>query len=383
MDHDANDFAGDFPILDQFIFMNHAGVAPISRPAGEALRSYAQQAESAAYCDAHWYRRAKVVKQASAALINAAGPDEIAFVPNTSTGLNLVARGLDWREGDNVVITDVEYPANRYPWEDLRRWGVRIIEVPQLPDGRIDEEDVVEAITDRTRVVSISHVQYASGHRIDLRPVSTMVHKAHGYLCVDAIQSVGALPVDVQEMGIDFLSADGHKWLLSPEGCGIFYCRQDLVDALHPAIVGWMNMVDAMDFGNYRFQFRPDAGRFEPGTYNIPGILAMGASIDLLLKVGIETVWSRIESLTARLCDGLKARDYRVHSPRATESERSGIVVFEPPHSKKRSTPPLDQIVADLQQNRIVIVVREGRLRASPHFYNTPAQIDALVDALP
>ena len=383
MDHDTNDFSVDFPILDRFIFMNHAGVAPISRPAGEALRWYAEQAESAAYCGAHWYERAEAVKRASAALINAAGPDEIAFVPNTSTGLNLVARGLDWREGDNVVITDVEYPANRYPWQDLRRWGVRIIEVPQLPDGRIDEEDVVDAITDRTRLVSISHVQYASGHRIDLRPISQMVHKARGYLCVDAIQSVGALPVDVQDMGIDFLSADGHKWLLSPEGCGIFYCQRDLIDALHPAIVGWMNMVDAMDFGDYHFKFRPDAGRFEPGTYNIPGILAMGASIDLLLKVGIDTVWSRIESLTARLCDGLEARGYRIHSPRSTESERSGIVVFKPPHSKQRSTPTLEQIVTDLQQKGVVIVEREGRLRASPHFYNTPAQVDALVEALP
>jgi len=383
MDHDASAFAAEFPILGELVFLNHAAVAPVSRSAGEAIRQYARQAESKAYLDSGWYKRAKSVKQAAATLINADGPHEIAFVPNTSAGLAMVARGLDWREGDNVVITAVEYPANRYPWEDLKRFGVHVIEAPQLPDGRIDNEDVVEAITDRTRIVSISHVQYASGCRIDLRPISDMVHRARGYLCVDAIQSVGALPVDVQAMGIDFLSADGHKWLLSPEGCGIFYCRQDLIDMLHPAVVGWMNMIDAMDFDNYRFKFRSDAGRFEPGTYNIPGILALGASIDLLLKVGIDTVWSRIESLTARLCDGLNGSGYRIFSPRATAAERSGIVAFEPPHGKVRPTPVVEQIASDLARSGIVIAVRTGRLRASPHFYNTPAQIDALVEALP
>ena len=383
MDHDPRDFADEFPILAEMVFLNHAGVAPLSRPAAEAIRQYAKQAESAAYCGGGWYDRAKAVKQAVARLINAQGPEEIAFVPNTSSGLALVAAGLDWRKGDNVVVTGVEYPANRYPWVDLERLGVRLIEAPQQPDGRIDYEDVVDAITDRTRIVSISHVQYASGHRVDLRPISDMAHQAHAYLCVDAIQSLGALPVDVEAMGIDFLSADGHKWLLSPEGCGVFYCREELAEMLHPAVVGWMNMVDAMDFDNYRFKFRSDAGRFEPGSYNIPGILAMGASIDLLTGIGIDAIWSRIESLTARLCAGLEARGYRVYSPRDDADERSGIVVFEPPDAKNRPTPPLDEIVADLQRKQIVIVVRGGRLRASPHFYNMPEQMDALVAALP
>lgn len=376
------EFAGDFPILRKLDFFNHAGVGPISGPAAEALRSYAEQASCAAYVDAGWYRRANQTKRLAAQLINAAGPQEIAFVPNTSTGLSLVAKGLTFHAGDRVVITDVEYPANRYPWEDLRRRGVELFEVKQTPEGRIDVDEVCDAINDRTRVVSLSHVQYASGFRIDLRPISEMVHRAGGYLCVDAIQSCGVVPVDVRAMGIDFLAADGHKWMLAPEGAGIFYCRQDLCPLLHPNVVGWMNMVDAGNYGDYRFEFQNDARRFEPGSWNIPGIVALGASLELLLSVGIEGVWSRVENLTTRLCERLTAKGFEIFSPRREVDERSGIVIFDLPQSLRDSVDP-QRLAADLQKQDIIIVVREGRLRASPHFYNTPAQIDRLVDALP
>lgn len=376
------EFAGDFPILRKMDFFNHAGVGPISGPAADALRVYAEQASSSAYVDAGWYRRANQTKKLAAQLINARGPQEIAFVPNTSTGLSFVAKGLTFHAGDRVVITDVEYPANRYPWEDLRRQGVELFEVQQTADGRIDVDEVCDAINDRTRVVSLSHVQFASGFRIDLRPISEMVHRAGGYLCVDAIQSCGVLPVDVQAMGVDFLSADGHKWMLSPEGAGIFYCRQDLCPMLHPNVVGWMNMVDAGNYGDYRFEFQDDARRFEPGSWNIPGIVALGASLEMLLGVGIDGVWARVEALTERLCDGLESRGYPVFSPRRDPGGRSGIVIFDLPESKRDTCDPR-QLVADLQKQNIVIVMREGRLRASPHFYNTAAQIDRLIEALP
>jgi selenocysteine lyase/cysteine desulfurase len=183
-------------------------------------------------------------------------------------------------------------------------------------------------------------------------------------------------------MGVDFLAADGHKWMLAPEGCGIFYCRHDLVETLHPAVIGWMNMVDAANYGDYRFEFERDARRFEPGSYNIPGILALGAGIELLLEVGMDHVWSRIDTLTTRLCEGLAAKRYRVFSPRG-DGQRSGIVSFDPPGRDPSNSASAKQIVADLQKLGIIIVMREGRLRASPHFYNTEAQIDRLIDALP
>lgn len=376
------DLAAEFPILGELAFFNHAGVAPISRRAGDALRAYAEQAQRFAYFQQNWYRRVREVKRLAARLINAKDESEIAFVPNTSTGISTIAKGIAWRPGDNVIITNVEYPANRYPWEDLARFGVKMIEVPQLPDGRIDPEDLTDAITDHTRIVAVSHVQYASGCRTDLKPISEIVHQVGGYLCVDAIQSVGALPVDVQAMGIDFLIADGHKWMLGPEGCGFMYVREDLVELIHPNIVGWMNMVDAGNYGNYRFQFLKDARRFEPGTYNLPGIFALGASLELILEVGIETIWSRIEALTDRLCSGLKAKGCRVFSPR-NSGEKSGIITFDPPRDTERSTPPLTTIVSDLEKQGIVIVIREGRLRISPHFYNNEAQIDRVLEALP
>ncbi|MFW6059346.1 MAG: aminotransferase class V-fold PLP-dependent enzyme [Phycisphaeraceae bacterium] len=368
-----------FPVLGELIHLNHAGVAPISGPAARALRDYADHAARYGPHRAGWHRHIREIRTAAARLIHARGPHEIAFVANTSTGLAVVAEGLDWRRGDNVVITSIEYPANRYPWQNLARRGVELIEIEPQRDGRIDVEDVVEAITDRTRVVSISHVQFSTGQRIDLKPIAETVHRAGGYLCVDAIQSVGALPVDVQAMGIDFLAADGHKWMLGPEGAGIFYCHEELIPLVHPPIVGWLNMVNALDFLNYRFELREDAQRFEAGSYNVPGILALGASIDLLLEVGMDTVAHHVEAVTTHLCERLGEKGYRVYSPRTDGAERSGIVVFEPPAGK----PAVEHIVAELERAGIVIVVRGGRLRASPHFYNTMEQMDRLVEALP
>ncbi len=368
-----------FPILEQMDFFNHAGVAPISGPAAQALRQYAYQAEHQAYHHSGWYRRVGEVRRSAAQLIHADSPQEIAFIPNTSTGLALVARGIDWQPGDRIVITDVEYPANRYPWVDaVEHHGLELVEVKQRSDGRIHVEDVIAAIGDRCRLVSISHVQYASGHRIDPRPIADAVHGAGGWLCLDAIQSCGVLPIDVQAMGVDFLSADGHKWMLGPEGCGIFYCRRELCEKLHPAIVGWMNMVDAANYGNYRFEFQKDARRFEPGSWNIPGILALGASLDLLLELGIEAIWQRVESLTQRLTDGLQQIGCNIFTPREISGERSGIVIFDPPESMGQPA----EIVQQLEAQNIIIVVREGRLRVSPHFYNTAKQIERLLKAL-
>lgn len=394
-DHMNDDWSAHFPILREIAFFDHAGVAPICGPAATALREYADQAASRAYVSAGWYARLHEIKQRAADLMGAQSADEISFVANTSTGLNNVAKGLPWREGDNVVITNVEYPANRYPWQDLERYGVKLVEVCQWPDGRVDVDDVCEAINDRTRLVSLSHVQYASGFRIDLAPIARMVHQAGGYLCVDAIQSLGVLPLNVRESGIDFLSADGHKWLLAPEGCGVFYCRHDLIEMLHPALVGWMSMEDHTNYGDYHFEFARCGRRFEPGSYNVPGALALGAAVDLILDVGVDRIWQRVEQLTARLCDGLRAKGYSIFSPRRTASERSGIVVFSQAEggadmgresagrTEGDAVHGPDALVADLRSKGMHIVVREGRLRVSPHFYNREDQIDQLLKALP
>ena len=371
------DMNNEFPILNQLDFFNHAGVAPITHRAATALQEYAVEASHFSYTKEKWYPRLSEVKQHLAKLINARSEDEIAYVPNTSTGLSLIANGLDWQAGDNVIISNVEYPANRYPWENLKRHGVQLIEVQQLPNGTIDVEEVCDAITNRTRIVSLSSVQYASGFRIDLKPISDLVHQAGGYLCVDGIQSVGLIPMDVQKDGIDFLAADGHKWLLGPEGFGFFYIHEDLAPLLTPAILGWHSVVNPMDFGNYNFELHMDAKRFEPGTHNIPGMLAMGASIDLLLEVGIGTIWDTVQKLNDQLCDGLPNAGCRVISPRG-KGQASGSVVFEPINDVINPK----QVVAALAKEKIIVVVREGRIRVSPHFYNQPQQIDRLLKQL-
>jgi len=368
------DSAREFPILSRWHFFNHGGVAPISARAAEALNLYTKQACEDAYLSGKWYQQAETTRQLSARLINAT-PSEIAFIKNTSEGLAFVANGLEWKSGDEILSTAVEYPANVYPWMDLQqRAGVKHVMVPEV-NGRIDPETLLAAVTPRTRMIALSHVEYASGFRNDLARIGAFCRSKGILFCVDAIQSMGLLPVDVKAMNIDFLSADGHKWLLSPEGCGVFFCRKELFSQVRPE-VGWWNVINSTDYGAYDFTLRDDARRFECGTYNIPGVLAMGASLELLLELGIDLISRRVFALTEQLCEGLGVKGYSVISSQA-ESERSGIVAFMHPSGGHA------EIVRKLQEKKIVIVIREGRLRASPHFYNTPEQIQALIDALP
>ncbi|XAL99624.1 aminotransferase class V-fold PLP-dependent enzyme [Phycisphaeraceae bacterium D3-23] len=371
------DLEAEFPVLGEVDFFNHAAVAPMSGRAAKAMQDAAEACTKRAYLTPGWYGEVVRVKQTAADLVHARGPHEIAFIPNTTTGLAMLAGGLDWQAGDRAVITDVEYPANRYPWTDLKRHGVEVVEARQRDDLRIDVQDVIDLIDDRTRIVALSHVQYASGFRIDLKPIAEAVHAVGGLLCVDAIQSVGMLPVDVQAMGIDFLSADGHKWMLGPEGAGFLYCHEDLAPTVKPPIAGWMGRVNALDYGSYDERYQPDARRFEPGTWNIPGIKAMGASLSLLNEVGIDTVWKRIDALNQHLRGGLADKGYRVVTPGGPD-ERSGILSFLPPAGVDPAA-----IEQQLQANRIILAMRGGRLRASPHFYNSIEQVDRLLAELP
>jgi selenocysteine lyase/cysteine desulfurase len=371
-----------FPILRKWNFFNHAAVSPLPGPAAQALRAFADQAESDTYLIGTWYRDIERLRILSARLLNC-HRDEIAFVKNTGEGLSIVASGIDWKRGDRIVTTGVEYPANVYPWmEQCRRHGCELVMVSEetdsvgrqsVPLGKI----LYEVAHPRTRLVTLSHVEYASGQRHDIAAIGAAC-RLHGKLfCVDAIQSVGAVPVDVQSMHVDFLSADGHKWMLGPEGAGIFYCRRELLDAIPPLTIGWMNVVNAMDYGNYDYTLKPDAGRYECGTYNVPGLLALKAALELLADAGIDAIAQRLHDLGEHLIARLERKGYQIVSPR-TEAQWSGIVSFRSPiHAHA-------PIVTKLRkEHRTEISVREGRLRCSPHFYNTSEQLDQLVELLP
>lgn len=363
------------PVTRHHNYLNHAAVAPISGPAVEAMQRYAQEASEHSYARGRLYPEAKRVRQSAAKLLNCHA-EEITFVPNTSQGLSYVANGLQWSRGESVVTSGVEFPANIYPWMQLRHQGVVLKMVPE-DNGRIPIERLIELIDERTRVLTISSVQFGSGFRSDLAALGTACQERGVLFCVDAIQSLGCMPIDVRAMKIDFLSADGHKWLLGPEGAGIFYCRHELLGLLRPSTVGWLGIKNAMDFSRYQLEFRDDARRFDSGSYNLAGIWGLGASIDWLLGFGIENIWERVKLLTDRLIGGVTAKGYRVVSSRAA-GEASGIVSFV------SSTHDHQRIVNHLaQEYRTVIATRHGRLRVSPHFYNTEEEIDQLVEHLP
>jgi len=364
-----------FPITRHYNFQNHAAIAPLSGPAADALAGYAREVASSAYLAGTYYRAAERVRQAAARLLNA-DPEEVTFVKNTSEGIHYVANGIQWVTGDNVVSTTMEFAANVYPWLNLQSRGVHLKRVED-EDGRIPFDRLARAIDRRTRVVAISSVQWSNGFRIDLTRLGELCKEKGVLLFVDAIQSLGVHPMDVRAMNIDFLAADGHKWLCGPEGAGIFYCKRELIGHLHPSEVGYLAMKQGFEWNEIKIDLRDDARRFDSGVYNLAGICAMGASINLLLEYGIDQVQVRVKELTDALVEGLRRKGWKVHSPR-TPSEWSGIVTF----SSDRHD--LDALRKHLRNEfRIVVASRLGRLRASPHFYNSLDEIQQLVDALP
>lgn len=364
-----------FPITRHYNFQNHAAVAPLSSPAAEAIKQYAEQVCQKATLDSEFYKHAERVRELSAQLINA-NPQEVTFVKNTTEGLGWVANGLDWKAGDNVVTTGVEFPANIYPWMGLADRGVKLKMVSE-ENGRVPVEQIVDALDKRTRVLTISAVQYASGYRTDLAALGKICREKGILFCVDAIQALGVLPVDVRAMNIDFLSADGHKWLCGPEGCGIFYCRAELIGKLRPVISGWVCMVDAQNYGNYRYEFVDSARKFDTGSYNLAGIYGLGASIELFLNMGIEKIAGHVLMLTDRLVEGIQNKGYRLISSRR-KGEASGIVTFvSDVHDQQKIRDDLEK------KHRVIISLREGRLRASPHVYNTTEEVDQLIELLP
>jgi cysteine desulfurase/selenocysteine lyase len=367
-----------FPITRNYNFQNHAAIAPMSAPAAEALIGYARELSEAAYLRGTYYRAAERVRNAAAKLINA-DPSEVTFVKNTCEGINYVANGVQWLSRDNIVTTTMEFPANIYPWMALEQRGVRLLRVAE-EDDRVPFDRIAAAINSRTRLVTVSAVQWSNGFRTDLTRLGELCKGKGVLLFVDAIQALGVHPIDVRAMNIDFLSAGGHKWLTSPEGTGLFYCKRELIGHIKPSEIGYMCMKHPFEHDVSRFtwdELHDDARRFDSGVYNLAGICALGASINLLLDVGIDEVQVRVKQLTDLLVEGLRSKGWRLHSPR-TASEWSGIVSFSSP---KHNTADVRRHLRD--EFKIVIAKRMRRLRASPHFYNSTEEIRQLIDALP
>lgn len=363
----------EFPVTRRWAFFDHAAVAPLPCRTRDAVIAWAHDlADNGVVSDPQWVRRVTEVRALAARLLNA-DPLDLAFIKNTSEGLGFIAEGIRWRYGDNVVTAQEEYPANLYPWMNLAERGVELRMV-RSRGPRVELDDLRAAIDGRTRILTLSFVEFASGFRNDLDAVGQLCREKGILFLVDAIQGLGVFPIDVQRTPIDFLAADGHKWLLAPEGAGILYFRRDRLEELHTVSVGWNSVVNSRDFSKLDFRLKPHAGRWENGTLNHSGITGFGASLEMLLEIGIPQVRDRVKELTDHLCTAATRQGIEVFSSREGE-DWSGIVSLRVPGD-------LQALKQRCRQEGIIVNHRAGRLRVSPHCYNTHAELDRLLALL-
>jgi selenocysteine lyase/cysteine desulfurase len=372
MSLDVQHYRSEFPVTETSIYMNHAAVSPISRRVRDTMVEVLD--DVCRYGAEHWRRWAETcrgVRQSLARLINAE-PGEIAFIKNTSEGISSFANGLNWQPGDEIVSVEGEFPANFYPWKALQGRGV-LLRLAPAEQGRVDEDAIIKALTPRTRVVTVSFVQYLSGFRLNLEKLGQAC-EAHGCLLfVDAIQGLGAFPLDVRRDRIAGLAADGHKWLLGPEGSGLLYVNRQVLQKLTPTEIGWTTVRHPNDFSNRDISWQDDARRFECGTLNTVGIYGLGAAVNMLLEAGIRNISERILDLTDRLRAGLLAQGHTVFGPRVRK-EASGIVSFVPRKDDAESWLKL------FLSRNVQVATRGGMIRIAPHFYNTEEEIDRVLE---
>jgi selenocysteine lyase/cysteine desulfurase len=371
---DWTSLRSEFPVTRRWAFLDHAAVAPPSERARRALTEWADDlATNGVVSEPAWLGRVEEARRRAGQLLNA-DPLDVAFVKNTSEGVGFVAEGFPWRPGDNVVTAAEEYPSNLYPWMNLRDRGVEVRRVASR-GPRVAIDDLKAAMDGRTRLVTLSFVEFASGFRNDLDTIGALCRQRGAAFFVDAIQGLGVLPLDVKKTPIDFLSADGHKWLLGPEGLGIFYVRREMVERLHAVSVGWNSVVGAWDFSKIDLTLKPHAGRWENGTLNVGGVAALGASLGLLLEIGIESIEARVRELTDYLCERARSAGAEVFSSRQP-GDRSGIVSLVVPGADAR------ELKKRCRGEGVVVAERASRLRVSPHCYNTHEEIARLVEVL-
>ena len=358
----------EFPVTRRLLYLNHAGVSPIpARTAAAGAAVLEMFRDEGAFRPRRWLEILDEARGRFARLVGA-DPDEVAFVKNTSEGVSLVAAGFPWKEGDNVVTADVEFPSNVYPWKRLEARNVEVRMV-RAAEGRVRKEDVSAACDGKTRLVALSSVEFGNGFRNDLSGIGEYCQRQGIFFFVDAIQSLGVIPMDVKAFGIDALAADGHKWLLAPEGAGGFYISRDVMEMIEPVLLGWHSVRNRFDFERYDLTLSPDARRFEPGTPNTAGVAAFGASLGLLLEVGVDRIWERVRRLTEGAIAKAVQAGYEVLTPRHPE-ERSGIVTFRVPGADPAA------LWKALMGRDAVAAARFGGIRISPHFYNTAEEID-------
>lgn len=364
------EYAADFPVRRNVVYLNHAGVSPLCRPAAEAMRHFAAEClDFGSFYYERWLAAYEDLRAAAAHLIGASRK-EIALVKNTSEGISLIANGIDWRPGDRVVAFEEEFPSNWFPWKRLEESGVVVTWLHY--DSTLDQ--IAEAARG-ARLLAISYVQYLSGYRVGLEAIGRICADHGVFFLVDAIQGLGVFPLDVERAGIHALAADGHKWLMGPEGCGVLYVRADVQDAIRPSEFGWMNVAHPNDFLARDMTLRADAGRYECGTLNTIGCYGLRASLEFINAIGVARIGEAVQALGDRLYAALDARGFEILGRRTAETG-AGIVSFRKPGEDPRYT------VRKLKDAGYMAAPRQGWVRVSPHFYIPPSDIDGLIASL-
>ncbi len=360
-----------FDLDNSLVYLNHAAVSPWPLRTAEAVRRFAD--ESARFGAAHypaWLETEQELRNLMAWLVNAPSSDDISILKSTSEALSVIAYGIDWKPGDNVVLFDQEFPSNRIVWESLNHLGVeaRMVDMSRSIDP---EPDLLAACDDRTRLISVSSVQYARGQRMDLEAIGTFCRRENILFCVDAIQSLGAIPFDLQHIGADFVTADGHKWMMGPEGVALLYSRRDLRNTMKLHQYGWRMVADAGNYDTNDWTPSDSGTRFECGTPNMLGIHGLAASLSLIRELGVDRIFSRILENTDHMIRMIEASPEKfslLSDPRV--ERRSGIVTFR---AEGR-----DQVAfyRKLMKIGVICASRGGGIRFSPHFHTALADLE-------
>lgn len=367
-----------YPFLEkEWIYLNHAAISPLSRRVTERIEAHLKRRSSEEVATFnHDIPAIEATRKRLQHLFNADSEDRIALLQNTSQALNIIARGLPWDAGDRIIVNDLEFPSNVYPYLNLAPKGVKVDKISHN-NGRVTPEMIEEYITDRTRMVALSAVQFLSGYRADLHKIGEICKQNGIWFVVDGIQALGATPVDVQKMQIDALASGAHKWLMGPQGFGMLYLTEKLQNHLVEHDLGWLSVEDPWKLFNHNQSTDATARRFELGTPNIFGVHSLHASLDLFSELGHDNIYQRISYLAGLLIDTMEAEVRLQRFSPKDESERAGIVTYHLPEDTD-----LETLIPGLKEHQLHVAVREGKLRLAPHFYNTEAEISRAVEIL-
>ncbi len=368
----------EFPVTQKKIFLGHAGVCPLPKRVSEAIRTYAEQCTLGDQETLVPAFQIQKYRQTAAELLGVKS-EEIAFVGPTSLALSFVASGLDWKRGDNMLVYFDDYPSNVYPWMALAEKGVKVRFINIRDLGKIRDIDVIGQVDESTRLVALASNHFVSGWRLDVKTIGQHLRKRNILFCLDSIQTLGAFPTPLQY--VDFAAADAHKWLLGPCAAGVFYVRKEVQERLKPKVYGWHNVLCPNYTAQEEIKFFPNAQRYEAGSENLLGLVGLQASMELLLKVGVDNIAEELLRKRSWLVPALQQKGYSVLQADAPAQHASAII------SMHRAGTDLTALHQRLESSGIITSLRMDRagnkyIRLSPHFYNTDAELHRVLELL-